>query len=195
MGILKRKGRGLFCLGKGIRYQPEVSIKLKSIYKKIQKEFPFLKVCIWNTSVLNEFMIHQPGRFYIIIEVEKDAAQSVFFFLKESKYPVFIEPTIEIIEKYMPDEKEVLIVKSLVSEAPLLRLNGINTVSIEKILVDIFCDDIIFSAQQGSEMRTIFNEAFGKYSVNETRMLRYADRRRKKESFNNYLKTKIRQQN
>lgn len=195
MGILKRKGRGLFCIGKGISYQPEVSTKIKTIYKKIQKEFPFIEVCIWNTSLLNEFMIHQPGRFYIIIEVEKDAAQSLFFFLKESKYPVFIEPTTDIIEKYLPDEKEVLIVKPLVSEAPLLKVNGVNTVSIEKMLVDIYCDDIIFSAQQGSEMRTIFNEAIEKYSINETKMLRYASRRRRKESFNDYLNTKIRQQN
>ena len=56
------------------------------------------------------------------------------------------------------------------------------------MLVDIFCDDVIFSAQQESEMRIIFTEAFNKYSVNKNRMLRYADRRRKKESFSNYLK-------
>jgi hypothetical protein len=54
-------------------------------------------------------------------------------------------------------------------------------------LVDIFCDVIIFSAQQGSEMRTIFNEAFSKYTVNQSKMLRYANRRRKKEVFEKYL--------
>ena len=65
-------------------------------------------------------MIHQPGRFYILIEVDKEAAQSVFFYLKEHKFSVFIEPTKDLIEKYIPDEKETLIVKSLVSEAPIL---------------------------------------------------------------------------
>ena len=132
-------------------------------------------------------MIHQPGRFYILIEVEKEATRSVFFFLKEAKYSVFLEPTKDLLEKYLPEEKEVFIVKSLVSEAPLQNIKGINTASIEKMLVDIFCDDIIFSAQQGSEMRTIFKEALSKYSINESRMFRYADRRRKKESFNKYL--------
>ena len=38
------------------------------------------------------------------------------------------------------------------------------------MLVDIFCDELIFSAQQGSEMKTIFLEALSKYSVNENRM-------------------------
>jgi hypothetical protein len=62
--------------------------------------------------------------------------------------------------------------------------------------VDIFCDDVIFSAHQGNEMRIIFKEALTKYSVNHSRMLRYADRRRKKEHFNSYLDsiTNLRQQ-
>jgi hypothetical protein len=55
------------------------------------------------------------------------------------------------------------------------------------MLVDIFCDDVLFSAQQGSEMQTIFRNAFDKYTINENKMLRYADRRRKKEAFLNYL--------
>jgi len=63
-------------------------------------------------------------------------------------------------------------------------------------LVDIFCDDVVFSAQQGAEMRSIFNEALNKYSLNLNKMLRYADRRRKKEILNKYLTsiTNLRQQ-
>lgn len=183
-------------MGEGKKYLPEISTKLKKIYSKLNREFPYLDICIWNTSSLNEFMIHQPGQFYILIEVEKDATQSVFFFLKEEKYPVFVEPTEEIIEKYLSAEKENLIIKSLVTEAPVQVISGLETVTIEKMLVDIFCDKTVFSAQQGSEMRTIFLEAMNKYSVSENKMLRYADRRRKKESFRNYLNStsKLRQQ-
>jgi len=146
-----------------------------------------MRMCIWNTSSLNEFMVHQPGRFYLLIEVDKEAAHSVFFFLKEHKFSVFIEPTEDLLEKYLPDERETLIVKSLVSEAPLQTISNINAPTIEKMLVDIFCDDVIFAAQQGSEMRTIFQEALKKYTINESRMMRYADRRRKKERFLEYL--------
>lgn len=132
-------------------------------------------------------MIHQPNNYYLLIEVEKMAVESVFYFLKELKFSVFIEPNHDILEKYLPDEKDALIVKSLVSEAPVQKVVNINTTSLEKILVDIFCDDIIFSSQQGAEMKTIFKEALRKYSVNHDRMLRYANRRGKKESFNNYI--------
>lgn len=187
MGALNRIGRGKYAIGEGKNFIPEISSKMKTISNKLKKEFPYLNICIWNTSSLNEFMVHQPGRFYLLIEVEKEATQSVFYFLKEAKYSVFIEPTSDLLEKYLPNEKESLIVKSLVSEAPTQIVKGINTASLEKMLVDVYCDDVIFSAQQGAEMRTLFKEALIKYSLNENRMLRYADRRRKKEGFQKYL--------
>ena len=79
-------------------------------------------------------MIHQPGRFYLLVEVDKEATQSVFYFLKEMKFSVLVEPTGNLIEKYIPDEKETLIVKSLVTEAPTQSYNDINSVTLEKIL-------------------------------------------------------------
>ncbi|MDA3866339.1 MAG: hypothetical protein PF489_06240 [Salinivirgaceae bacterium] len=187
--MLTRIGRGKFILGKTKIYYPEVSAKLKAVYNKLKKEFPYVDICIWNTSIINEFMKHQPGVFSFIIETEKEVTQSLFYFLKELKYPVFIEPTSDILDKYLPIDKEAFIIKSLVSESPTQLVNGITTVSIEKLLIDIFCDDIIFSAQQGAEMRTIFNEAFSKYTVNQSKMLRYASRRRKKEVVQEYLST------
>ena len=196
MGVLSRIGRGKFSIEQGKLFVPDISSKMKSIYNKLTKEFPYLKICIWHTSVLNEFMVHQPFRFYLLIEVEKDAAQSVFFFLKGIKYSVFIQPTSDILEKYLPNEKEAMIIKSLVTEAPIQNVKGVNTISLEKMLVDIFCDDVVFSAQQGAEMRSIFNEALNKYSLNLNKMLRYADRRGKKEILKNYLTsiTNLRQQ-
>jgi hypothetical protein len=186
-GVLQRIGRGKFSLGKGKNFSPEITPQLKSIYNKIKKEFPYLNVCIWNTSTLNEFMLHQPNRFYYLVEVEKEALESVFYFLRETKFAVFIEPSNDILDKYLPDNKEIIIVKTLVSEAPLLSVNGINTASIEKMLVDIFCDDVIFSAQQGAELRIIIGEAFTKYTLNQSKMIRYADRRGKKTAFSKFV--------
>ena len=132
-------------------------------------------------------MIHQPFRFYQIVEVEKEANEAVFFCLKDAKFQAVIEPTHDLIEKYISAEKDTIIVKPLVSEAPLQIIHGISSPTIEKLLVDIFCDDIIFAAQQGSEMRTIFDEAINKYSVYQDRLLRYANRRGKKEIIGKYL--------
>lgn len=185
--VLQRVGRGKFRLGNNKIFVPEISPKLKSLYNKTHKEFPFIAVCVWHTSVFNEFMQHQMGKFYYMIEVEKESAEAVFYALKEQNLAVFLNPSQEILNKYLPENKDVYIVKSLVSEAPVQKVKRVCTLSIEKMLVDIFCDETLFAAQQGAEMRTIFNEALGKYTVNQSKMLRYANRRKKKASFENYL--------
>ena len=196
-GILQRVGRGKFRLGKSTNYIPEVSPKLKFLYNKIIKDFPFIRICVWNTSILNEFMQHQMGKFYYLIEIEKDATEAVFYYLKKKNLAVFLNPNQEVLDKYIPENKNIYVVKTLVSEAPTQQIGKICTVSIEKMLVDIFCDETLFAAQQGAEMRTIFNEVLNKYTVNQNKMLRYADRRKRKNNFNNYLKTisNYRQQN
>ncbi|MGI5914690.1 MAG: DUF6577 family protein, partial [Bacteroidales bacterium] len=62
MGVLTRIGRGKFSLGNRKIFIPEITSKLKTINSKLKKEFPFLEICLWNTSTFNEFMVHQPGR-------------------------------------------------------------------------------------------------------------------------------------
>jgi hypothetical protein len=62
-------------------------------------------------------MQHQPNRFFLLVETDKETTNSVFYFLREMKKLVFIEPTNDILEKYIVNEKEVVIVKSLISEA------------------------------------------------------------------------------
>jgi len=188
-GVLQRIGRGKFRLGEDRKYIPEISSLTKSIFKKLKAEFPFAKFCVWNTSLLNEFMQHQPNRFFLLVEADKEITNSAFYFLREIKKSVFIEPTKDILEKYIVNQKEVIVIKPLISEAPTQNINDIETATLEKILVDIFCDDVIFLAQQGAEKRTIFKEAFTKYTINQSKMLRYADRRRKKEELNQFVET------
>ena len=195
-GVISRVSRGEFTLGFGKSYFPTPSSKQILIYRKLKTEFPFLSICIWNTSVINEFMLHQPGRFYNLIEVEKEGMESLFYFLKEKNMPVYLNPNPELISRYLSDEKDPWIVKLLVTESPTQEVSGINTATLEKILVDIFCDAVLFDAQQGSEMDQIFKEAFEKYAISESKMLRYASRRRKKQELKIYLNqiSKYRQQ-
>jgi hypothetical protein len=195
-GALNRIGRGHFIVGKGNQYLPVIADNIKSIDSQLKKQFPYAKICIWDTSALNEFMNHQPGQFYILVEVERDVVESVFYFLKEARYSVFSNPKKDLLEKYaLPGERN-LVVKPLVTEAPTQKIDGVNTASLEKMLVDVFCDDVVFSAHQGAEMRTIFKEALVKYSLNFGSMIRYSDRRYKKPAFSKYLSqlTNLRQE-
>ena len=186
-GVLTRMGKGKFSLGTAKTFFPELSATLKNLYKDIQRQFPYIQVCVWSTSVFNEFMLHQPGRYYLMVEVDKDVTQSVFHFLAEKKKNIFLEPTAEVLGLYASREKSTVIIKSLVSEAPVQLLQNVFTTTLEKMLVDIFCDEILFAAQQGTEMQTIFRNAFGNYTINENKMFRYADRRRKKDALLTYV--------
>jgi hypothetical protein len=195
-GVLSRIGRGKFTLENGKIYTPTVTRKMMGIFKKLQKQFPYLQTCIWDTSILNEFMLHQPGRFYTVVEVNKDGMESVFYFLKEGFKNVFLNPNQDVIDHYISEMRDAIIVRILVSEAPIQLIQNLPTTTLEKLLVDIYSEDILFAAQQGREMQHIFKEALNIYTVNESRMLRFADRKGKKEELGNYLKklSKYRQQ-
>lgn len=133
-------------------------------------------------------MIHQPGRFNLMIEIEKDAAESVFYFLKESYRNVYLNPGEEVFYNYIVAKRESIIVNNLVSEAPTQAIYGVQTATLEKILVDIFCDDIIFSAYQGHEMNNIYTNALNSYTVSINKLLRYAQRRGRRKNIENYIK-------
>ncbi|KOY84317.1 hypothetical protein AD998_21450, partial [bacterium 336/3] len=179
--------KGIFKIGKNIVFNPNLDKKTKTIYNKIKSSFPFIEFCIWNTSVFNEFSLHQSNKNFTLIEVEKDSAESVFLFLKEQNHKVFFNPNAEILERYVFDASNPIIVKFLVSEAPLQKIKNYNTISLEKCLVDLYCDKELFSFYQGKEKQTIFKEAYHKYTINNTKLLRYASRRGKKKEIENYI--------
>jgi hypothetical protein len=187
LGVLQRVGRGQFIIGETKKYLPYLDKSIKLIYKKIKNKFPYLDLCIWHTSIFNEFMLHIQGRFAIILEVEKEAQDAVFYFLRDLKFHVFIDPSKEVLENYIPYETNPIIIKTLITEAPIQIIDNISAPTLEKILVDIYCDKEIFMSQQGAELKTIFETAIDKYTVNKDKMLRYASRRGKQKLFQEYL--------
>lgn len=188
MGVLERVGRGWYSFKKGTPYRPELEKSLKTLYRKTHEKFPYLTLCLWNTKWLNEFMVHQPGRFYQLVETDRDAIESVFYFLKELNKEVFLKPSSDILNRYAFDKKEVTIVTYLVTESPLQTIDKVPTVTLEKILVDIFCDEKLFGAQQGTELKNIFRNAFENYIVDQPKLLRYADRRKRKQDIQEFIK-------
>lgn len=185
--ILERVGRGIFRIGKNRLFVPEITSQQKSIYKKVAISFPFSDFSIWNTLIINEFSQHHSAINYTLLEVEKDSLQSVFYTLKNNNNTIFIEPTNEMIENYLSNVKNPIILKTLISEAPVQTVQNILVPTIEKILVDLFCDKDLFFAFQGNELRIIFQNVFSKYTINQNKMIRYANRRGRKEEFVNYI--------
>jgi len=191
-GLISNVGRGVYTV-KG-KNKPAFQLELEGVEKKISnkiiKKFPFATFTVWNTKFLNQFMTHQAFSNPIIIEAEKDAALSIFDFLQENTQNVFFNPSNEVMNNYVHNNKENIIIKRLVTESPLQKDKLYLTPKIEKILVDIFADNAIFITYQGTELKNIFNNAYEKYQINWTTLLSYAARRHKKEEIIEFVKSR-----
>lgn len=187
LNILYRVSRGCYSLKEQNEFKPVIDEKLLCLYEKITKHFPFIELCIWHTKWFNEFMRHQIGSFSILIEVDRDSVDSVFYYLREEYDNLFLNPSTEILEKYGSNKKETIIIKPLISEAPILEIDKIQIAPLEKLLVDLTSDKL-FEAYQGQELENIYQSALEKYTINKPQMLRYANRRNKKKEVMHKLK-------
>lgn len=186
-GIISSISRGIYELGNGTPiFRPKISRNLKSIYKNIKGEFPYISFCVWDSVWLNDLMRHQPFKHYLVIEVEKDASESVFALLTESLKTVFLNPTKKTFDRYIHNADDAVILKNLVSEAPLMEIEHIVSPALEKLLVDMLIDVELFAAQQ-NETENIMKNAMDRYLINELKMRRYAIRRNRESEIENLI--------
>ena len=59
--------------------------------------------------------------------------------------------------------------------------------TLEKILVDLYCDPKLYFAFQGEQLVKIFEEALAKYVINYSRLLNYAKRRHREDALKEFL--------
>ena len=188
LGILLRIGKGKFKLGKGSLYIPEVDNRFIKISKFINEKFPFIQYCIWGSFSIIEFGHHIPKTNIIFVDADRDSTESVYYSLKEEYRNVFYKPGKDLLSNYINDLKKVIITRPLVTEAPIQVIKNIPTITIEKLLVDTLADEE-FEFLKGNEINRVFENAFDRYSVNISKLIRYADRKRKKPDLLHILKT------
>lgn len=185
-GVIHSSSRGIYELDRHASFQPNISTTLKRIFNKIKREFPYIAFCVWDTVWLHDFMRHQPFKHYIVLEVEKDACESVFGYLSETMKNIFLNPDEELFDRYISNLDGVVIIKNMVSEAPLIEEQKVIIPSLEKLLVDMLIDTALFSAQQ-SEKEFIMRSVVKKYTLNELKMRRYAIRRNRAREINELI--------
>jgi len=186
--ILKPVRTGMYMLSAKPSFYPDVEPGLIKIAEKIKKQFPMVKFCLWSTRWLSDWMIHQPGRFLTMVEAESLSAESVFYYLKDENYlNVYYNPDDKLLERYVYEEQESIIVKQLITKAPLKRSKGIAFPTPEKILVDLFIERKLFAPYQGTDLIQIFNTVYKQYTLNITKMLAYAKRRTKEKELMEFI--------
>jgi hypothetical protein len=179
--------RGIYTVSDKPFFKPEISKNLKRITKLFNTKYPDILYCAWSTSWMNNFTIHQIMSSFNILEVEKDVVDSIFHNFQENGLSVFIQPDKESIDRYVLAKDGSLIIIPLITRAPTLILDDTAVPSLEKILVDIFCDQDLYYIYSGNELMNIYRYAHKKYTLNYSRLLTYAERRKKKNEIREYI--------
>lgn len=121
---------------------------------------------------------------YWFIEVDRNAVDSVLRFVQSaygSEQNVITTPVVRAddlttMERYLTDPTRILLVKPLISEAPLQHVDGVSTITAEKLLVDLIADDDLFCMYQ-EELPRIVEGITARYIINTDKAQRYARRR------------------
>lgn len=191
-GKLVRKGSGTYALSDKPIFRPNVSNGVKDLYESLKSKYPFTKVCVYEGPWISPLLHHMASNQTIYIDVEKDASEFVFDHLRSDGVKAYYKPDEDMIYRYVNLDERNVFVKNLVSEAPLQKIDGIPVSTLEKILVDIYCDKD-FSYMQCSEYMRIAENAITLFNINKTKLLRYAKRRGAKEEleeiYNDLLKS------
>jgi hypothetical protein len=161
-------------------FDPLIGEQEKRIISKIRNQFESLKYCVWSTNMLNEFMLHLPKGQMIILQVEKEAIDPVYGFLKSQRFhDLFIDPSEKEIVRYVFESENPIVLLPLISKSPIRKNGKYSVPTLEKLLVDVYCDKKLFSAFQGNEFVHIVNNAYDKYSIDFTKLFHYAKRRKR----------------
>jgi hypothetical protein len=177
-GIYAFQGKALQPTTKKKRFSPSWSPELLILNGIILKAFPYIQYLVWETRILHELMLHQPGQNFFILETEKEVTESAFNLLSQ-EYPgkTFLEPARVTMERYVIPKPDSILIARLITQSPRNIVNGTPYPKLEKILVDIFVDGDKYFYFQGEELARIFENAFSTYWINEKTLSRYAGRR------------------
>jgi hypothetical protein len=189
--IIRSIDRKRFSFSYKPHFTPSLENRQKDIFSRVEKQFPDLACCIWSTKWIHEFMLHLPGRYINVLEVGEDAQEIVFHYLQDSSIRnLYFQPHQKEVTYYVFENTDAVVVKSLVTKSPLEMVENTRVPGIEKILVDVFTEKVLFNIFQGSELGFIFNSVYNKYAINFTTMFHYARRRGKAKELKDFLLTK-----
>lgn len=187
-GKLRRIGRGMYTAHFSNTFQVKANAKARSLYNSISRLFPLADFCVYGGGVITPLLHDLTPNNSIYIETNREVTESVFnVLLPKYKGRLFLSPTKKIASTYIDFGSENIIVKPLVTESPLMLDGKVPVPTIEKLLVDTRVDPDFYYLH-GYENLEMLRTAITHYNVNQTRLLRYADRRNEKESILNDLK-------
>lgn len=178
---------------------------INNIFELLYEDYLNLDMCIWQTSIVYEFMNLQPYKNYIFVEVDKFAIDNIYIKLKHKFQNVLPKSIFNINDQLLVND-EIILVSNFIKESPVEKKSKRNKIGynehyststifpspkIEKILVDLYCDNSLLMFDKYGELKNIYESILNSYKVNFTKLFRYAKVRNVKEEIEKYIKTLI----
>lgn len=156
------------------------------LYRKLKSKFPFSAISMWNTGAIGSLLHDVPDSDILVVSVDKDIMPTFMDVLENVTDRLAFYDTDKFNVERFSSVRNIIVVSQLVSQAPLQEKDGITYPKIEKILVDILCENSL-SFLSGSQAYDIYTEAFNRYDINRKALLRYAGRRSRTEEVKTIL--------
>ena len=175
-GQLRRIGHGKYAKADKQQFAIVPTDDQQQLNEILKKHWPFAHFCIYDGSVISPLQHLLAANNITYIETEREATSAVFNHLRDEGRTAYLRPTRNLIYNYIDLSQPAIFVKPLITESPVQECNGVLVPTLEKLLVDLQKDADFFYLQE-AEGFNIFRNAMSLYTINESRLLRYASRR------------------
>lgn len=185
-GKLSRVGKGRYPSTPKASFIPTEEDTDAALYRSLKEDYPGATFCIYKGSLFASLQHHLSHNVITYIETQRELTEALFHRFQEGEKTVFHRPNKKVFYDYIDISKPSYIIKPLVTGSPLQELGGVIVPTLEKLLVDIRCD-ADFDYMGGSERFRMLENAVSLYTINTTKLLRYAGRRHCREQFEKEL--------
>lgn len=185
--FIQQVGRGLYSFEFKPEYQPEISLKTKRVYNRI-KPLCQSALSVWDTQMLDAIIGIRSDKHWMFFATAKEDLESLFDQMLDFSKQVFLQPDKEVINRYMMPLNEAIILTPLISETPLEKSGDYFTPTIEGILVNAWLAFDNYLAPSGYDIKELYQSAFSKYNINQSKLLRFSTRRDKRTEIEKFIK-------
>lgn len=191
-GIIRRSNGEQFTFAEESAFRPVAGSHYDELTGYLKDQYDGL-FCFTAIQWINEISTHNLPERAVIVEVAKEDVAEVYNQLRE----------LGIGEVYRLDDSgkkeelnidwagEPAVLKALVEEAPVQRVDRVWVPTLEKLLVDLYCDPELFPGIDHREMISIFDNAFHLYKIDYARLQAYAEKRGKLNKLESFLRSTI----
>ena len=185
-GELARIGHGVYAKSLKQRFDYSPGEDIKYLFESLKEEYPLAHFCIYGGDIFEPLQHHLSYNALTYVEADKSLTEILFHKFKDAGKKVFHKPSKELFYDYVDISSPAIIVKPLISGAPLNKGGKVPVPTLEKLLVDIRREpDLDYLS--GQESLYMLSVASDLYTINKSSLLRYAGRRGIREEFENDL--------